>query len=137
MTLWSGMDIKDKLMMYINQPNKHEASILASMILFDMGSNEFMVDEGCKMLEIELDNIIYEKHEEMANWQSEKHKVVKAENRKEQRDIEDQATENYLHYLETTQQSNKEMMQKLIADKKRAETDLYDKLHPKGKKKKQ
>lgn len=55
------------------------------MILHDMGNNEFMIDEGCRYLELELDNIIYEKHDEMANWQAEKHKLVKAEKRKEKR----------------------------------------------------
>jgi hypothetical protein len=66
--LWVGMEIKDKLLMFINQPVKEEADILASMILNDLDSNVFALEEASQILEKELDNVIYEKHDELANW---------------------------------------------------------------------
>jgi len=72
--LWAGMEIQDKLLIFINEPVKVEADILANMILCDLDSNVFMLEEASQILEKELDNVIYEKHDELANWQAEKYK---------------------------------------------------------------
>ena len=119
--LWAGMEIKDKLLIFINEPVKTEADILASMILNDLESNVFMLEEASQILEKELDNVIYEKHDELANWQAEKYKNNQAEARKEARDIEDKAAENYLKFLEKSLQDNKQTLATLEQAYKRAQ----------------
>ena len=115
------MEIQDKLLIFINEPVKVEADILANMILCDLDSNVFMLEEASQILEKELDNVIYEKHDELANWQAEKYKNNQAEARKEARDIEDKAAENYLKFLEKSLQDNKQTLATLEQAYKRTQ----------------
>jgi hypothetical protein len=87
MLLWAAMSNKERLQLYINQPDNIEAEMICYLILEEKENNIFLLEEADRILSSSLDAKFYDKLASLAAWQAENANAHEIEN--EDQEFED------------------------------------------------
>jgi hypothetical protein len=121
--LWAGLTMFEKQQMYLAQPDFKEATLIALMIMNDIGSNVILIGTADHSMSQLLDGQVHDKYFELAIYEYERHGLKKCKLRVEDAEAENKNTMNYLNYVKASLREKQETLRTL---EEREEKQLDD-----------